>query len=69
MTGRYEPLTDAELADAASSGAAGQGAIVESMRRLRVSNEKLTNRLVWLTIAVVVFTLALVFEGWFAFHR
>jgi len=65
----FDKSTDADLADYANNGLAGQGAVVESMTRLRLSNEKLTKRLVWLTVALVIFTVALLVEGALSLRR
>jgi hypothetical protein len=63
MTEPWESRTDDELADNAQSGLQGQGAVVEAMRRLRGSNEKLTHWLIGLTVVLIVLTVVLVVEG------
>ena len=50
LTEPWKSRTDDELADNAQSGLQGQGAVVEAMRRLRESNEKLTRLLIGLTV-------------------
>jgi len=52
-------LTDDELAALATQGLAGQGAIVEAMRRLRESLEKQQKATNVLTAALVVLTVVL----------
>jgi hypothetical protein len=67
---KFRSQSDDELARNADSGMAGNGAIVEAMRRLRVSTEKsslrmerLTKRLVWLTIVLTLLTVVLMALG------
>ena len=63
MASKWEELSDNELADAANRGLGGQGAVVESNRRLRVElvkQQESTNRLTW---ALVWFTLVLLILG------
>ena len=59
LTEPWKSRTDDELADNAQSGLQGQGAMVEAMRRLRESNEKLTRLLIGLTVVLVVLTVVL----------
>jgi CHASE3 domain sensor protein len=71
MSNRYEGMTDDQLVSHANDGQAGQGSIVESMRRLREAIVKeesaiksFTATLVKLTVALVVLTLGIfIFAG------
>lgn len=57
--------TDEQLADEAQTGLRGQGALVEAMRRLRVS----TSQLAWVLIAfALVQTALLAFQIWQQFR-
>jgi len=55
---RVKDLKDSQLADEAQFGLRGQGAIVEMMRRLRLSNEFLSK--VGIAVAIVGIILAVV---------
>lgn len=52
-----------ELTRQAENGLAGQGAVVESMRRLRVATQKATWVMGGLTAAILVLTAVLVWQG------
>ena len=52
--------TDEQLDEEAARGLSGQGALVETMVRLRKSNECLTWVLIGLTVILVALTIALV---------
>ena len=55
----WSKWTDEELADEAQRGQSGQGAIVETTRRLRVSTERYSGLLLWLTVILIVLTIIL----------
>jgi hypothetical protein len=66
MPKKWTESTDEELASEAHTGLTGQGAVVEAMRRLRVSTEdlkvsteKYSRRLIVLTWVLIVLTLVL----------
>ena len=48
--------TDEELANEAQTGIRGQGAVVEATRRLRVSTEKYSWALIFLTVILIFLT-------------
>jgi len=53
MTRKWTDWTEEELADEAQIGRRGQGAVVEAMRRLRISliaQQRTTNRLTWVLV-------------------
>lgn len=56
----WQNLPDDELADVANRGLSGQGAIVESMRRLKVALHKEERAIKRLTFVLVVLTVILV---------
>ena len=56
----WQNLTDDELAERANQGLSGQGAIAESMRRLREALHREERAIKWLTIVLVVLTVILV---------
>jgi hypothetical protein len=59
MSSKWEALDDEELANFANGGLTGQGAVVWAMRRLRISNEKLTQQIIRLTRMLVGFTIVI----------
>jgi hypothetical protein len=74
----WKDWTDDELAREAEIGSRGQGAVVESTRRLRdrvdafsASSDKYSARMLWLNIILTVLTLVQVIavipviKGWF----
>jgi hypothetical protein len=63
MTNHWTELPDDKLAAMAQEGLQGQGALVEAMRRLRVSIERAGERsdrysrlMLWLTIILAILT-------------
>lgn len=50
----WKDWRDDELADEAQTGVRGQGAVVEALRRLRESTNRLTWALIVLTIVMVI---------------
>jgi hypothetical protein len=74
MPKQWTEATDEELVKSAQDGMQGQGAVVEAMRRLRVSTESLkvstekySSWLVALTVILTVLTIVLVVHDlhWF----
>ena len=67
MSNNWQDITDKELADYAEAGLHGQGAVVKSMRRLKVALHReerairrLTTILVILTAILVILTVFIV---------
>jgi hypothetical protein len=68
--GGWQSASEDELAEGADSALAGYGALVESMRRLRVSVDQLrtssntwAQRLSWLTLVLIVLTAVLIVQA------
>ena len=64
----FDKATDKALADEAQTGLRGQGAVVEMMRRLKdsvdklnQSTTKLNRRLLWVTVAILILTIIQIF--------
>jgi hypothetical protein len=60
MTDKWQNLDDEKLANVADQGLRGQGAVVESMRRLKVALHREERAIKWLTVILVVLTVVLV---------
>jgi hypothetical protein len=61
--------SDRELVAAAEQGLHGSGALVESMSRLRTSNDTYSRRMFWLTVVLLLLTIVQVLpvvKGWFS---
>ena len=60
MAERWNRLTEGELTEKADTGLQGQGAIVEAMRRLRVSSNRIAASANRLALTILVCTLVLI---------
>ena len=60
MSNNWQDVTDQELADDADKGLHGLGAVVESMRRLKVALHREERAIKWLTAVLVILTVILV---------
>jgi hypothetical protein len=58
----WNEWADAELADEAQQGLRGQGAVVEMMRRLKDSNNRLTYMSIAVTLAALVVAIVQVWK-------